>query len=136
MKKLKKIGSFLPVSKFSMENAKLYVIAVIICFHILPMIFVFMGPTGQSVLLNMFMFMINPMLIFGISFFYGVRLGFEWKFPLIFGILSTASIVMYYNFSDMNYLLLSAILCAVVYTLFAYLFALFGAFVKKLMGGD
>ena len=136
MKKLKKNGILLPVSKFSMENAKLYVIAVIICFHILPMIFVFMGPTGQSVLLNMFMFMINPMLIFGISFFYGVRLGFEWKFPLIFGILSTASIVMYYNFSDMNYLLLSAILCAVVYTLFAYLFALFGAFVKKLMGGD
>ena len=84
----------------------------------------------------MFMFMVNPMLIFGISFFYGVRLGFEWKFPLMFGILATASIIMYYNFDGMNYMLLAGILCAVVYTLFAYLFTLFGAFIKKLMGGD
>ena len=119
-----------------MENAKLYLAAILICFHILPMIFVFMGPTGQSVLLNMFMFMVNPMLIFGISFFYGVRIGFEWKFPLISGILATASIVMYYNFDSMNYLILSAMLCAIVYTLFAYLFVLFGAFIKKLLGGD
>lgn len=136
MKKIKKNGSLLPTAKFSMENAKLYLAAILICFHILPMIFVFMGPTGQSVLLNMFMFMVNPMLIFGISFFYGVRIGFEWKFPLISGILATASIVMYYNFDSMNYLILSAMLCAIVYTLFAYLFVLFGAFIKKLLGGD
>lgn len=134
MKNRKK--SFIPKAKFDMDNAKIYIIAALIIFHILPLIFVFMGESGQSVLTNMFMFTVNPMMIFGVAFFYGVRLGFEWKFPLILAVISSASIFMYYDFADVNYLILSSMLCLIVYTLFSFVFALAGALVKKMIGGE
>lgn len=125
---------FLPTTKFNLTDAKMFVVAALLCFHILPMIFVFMGEGGQSVLMNMFMLVLNPMFIFGTAFFYGAKLGFEWKFPLILGMLAAASLFMYYSFPNPNDLMESGTVCAVVYMMFSYAFAFAGAVFKKLTG--
>lgn len=136
MKNLKKKKGIFTLAKFDMSQAKGYIIATLIMFHIVPLIFVCMGEMGQTALMTMFMFMVNPMMVFGIGLFYGVRIGFEWKFPLISGILSAASVPMYYNFPDINYLILSTLICFIVYTIFAYVFVFCGAIVKKIIAGE
>lgn len=134
--------------KFTIDSAKMYLIALLICFHIVPLIFVIVGDMGRQILTNMFMLVLNPILIFVILFFYGIRLGFNFKMPLISGIITTASILMYYDFGDvasnasqsamasavesmMTHAVQSAIIMFIVYTLFSYGSALIGAFVKR-----
>ncbi|MDD6485052.1 MAG: hypothetical protein PUF72_10875 [Clostridiales bacterium] len=121
--------------RFSLEDAKIYLSAVIILFHIIPMIISFFGETGQSILTNMFMMILNPIFIFVVCCFYGARYGFEWKFPLIAGLLAAASIMMYYKFAGINYFIASSLIYLIVYIIFAYAFTYTGGFIKRLMGG-
>lgn len=119
--------------KFAMESAKMYIITGLLMFHIIPLFFVFMGENGRMLLAQMFMFMLNPIFLFAVGFFYGIRNGFDWKYPLILTILSTISVPMYYDFADVNYAALSTALSFCVYGIFSYLSAVLGGFVKRFL---
>ncbi len=119
--------------KFAMESAKAYIIIALVMFHIIPLFFVFMGENGRMMLAQLFMFMLNPILLFSVGFFYGVRNGFDWKYPLILTVLSTVSIVMYYDFETAYNVALGVALSFGVYIIFAYLSALLGGFVKRFL---
>lgn len=117
--------------KFTMESAKMYIITAILMFHIVPLLFVFMGENGRMMLSQMFMFVLNPVFLFSVGLFYGIRNGFEWKYPLILTVISSVSIIMYYDFAGMYYVVLSFALSFCVYIIFSYLSVLLGGFVKR-----
>lgn len=117
--------------KFTMESAKMYIITALLMFHIVPLLFVFMGENGRMMLSQMFMFVLNPVFLFSVGLFYGIRNGFEWKYPLILTVISSVSIIMYYDFAGMYYVVLSFALSFCVYIIFSYLSVLLGGFVKR-----
>ena len=119
--------------KFAMESAKAYIIIALVMFHIIPLFFVFMGENGRMMLAQLFMFMLNPIFLFSVGFFYGVRNGFDWKYPLILTVLSTVSIIMYYDFETAYNVALGLALSFGVYIIFAYMSALLGGFVKRFL---
>ena len=68
---------------FSFYESKIYIIATIIMFHIVPLVFVMMGENGQLLLLQFFLMMLNPMFIALSGLIYGIKQGFNFKFPLL-----------------------------------------------------
>lgn len=132
-KPLNKKSGIIATGKFSMETAKMYMAAALLTFHIVPLFFVFMGENGKAILLQMFLYMLNPILLFAIGFFYGVRNGFDFKFPLLFTVISTASVAMYYDFGDANHFALALMLSLCVYLIFAFVSTVVGGFVKKFL---
>ncbi len=54
-------------------------------FHIVPLVFVMMGENGQLLLLQFFLMMLNPMFIALSGLIYGIKQGFNFKFPLVYG---------------------------------------------------
>lgn len=120
--------------EFSMETAKWYVAAFIIAFHILPLVFLAFGDTGRQLLSTVCMTFLNPMIIFVAMLIYGMRIGFNFKMPIIATLIATLSIAMYYT--DVNqeayvyYTVLSTLVMFFVYGIFAYISGLIGAFIK------
>lgn len=119
--------------KFEMDTAKMFLAAVIICFHILPLLFVIGGDLGKQLLTQVCMVYLNPMFIFVILFLYGVRIGFNFRMPLFSGLIATLSIVMYYQFEDSTYAAASVIIMFIVYMIFSFASSLLGAFVKRFL---
>ena len=60
---------------FSFYESKIYIIATIIMFHIVPLVFVMMGENGQLLLLQFFLMMLNPMFIALSGLIYGIKQG-------------------------------------------------------------
>ena len=133
-KSLKKNNRPIETGKFSVETSKMYIAAGIICFHILPLFFVFLGETGQQILITVFLTSLNSLMLFCICMFQAFRLGFCFKFPLIMAVLSAASIAMYYNYLG-EAALTSAVLFFIVYLVICFLAELLGGFLKKMIGG-
>ncbi len=50
----------IPKTDFSFYESKIYIIATIIMFHIVPLVFVMMGENGQLLLLQFFLMMLKP----------------------------------------------------------------------------
>lgn len=119
---------------FSMETAKWYIVAAIISFHILPLVFLAFGDVGRQLLSTVCMTYLNPMLLFIILLLYGVRVGFNVKMPLLTTLISTASIAMYYidvNQSDyVYYTVISTVVMLFVYAIFSFVSDVIGAFIK------
>ena len=134
-KSLKKKGGPIATGKFSLDDSRLYLIITIVCFHILPLFFVFMGQTGQQILMTVFLMTLNPILIFCICCFHACRLGFCFKFPALVGAISALSVVMYYNGIAEGMGLITLVLFLLVYMLFSFGSELVGGFIKKLIGG-
>ena len=63
----------IPKTDFSFYESKIYIIATIIMFHIVPLVFVMMGENGQLLLLQFFLMMLNPMFIALSGLIYGIR---------------------------------------------------------------
>ena len=126
---------FIKRGKFEMETAKIYLIIALIVFHIVPLAFVFMGETGLNVLFNMFLYTINTIFLFGIGLFYGIRVGYNFKFPLVLTLISVLSFVFYYNsdmiFNDANYYIMTGIITLIVYAVFSFLFTAAGGWLKR-----
>ncbi len=132
-KSLKEPKGIIIRGKFSMETAKMYIIAALLMFHIIPLFFVFMGENGRMLLSQMFMFMLNPIFLFSVGFFYGIRNGFDFKYPIILTALSTASILMYYDFETAYNVALGVSVCFCTYIIFSYLSTLLGGFAKRFL---
>lgn len=124
---------------FRVEKAKGYIMAVIIAFHILPLCFVAFGETGKQLLTLYCMTIINPLMIFAIMMLYGVRVGFNFKMPLLCTLISAISIMMYYDFGSnaaegiLYYPLVSTAVMFFVYGIFSYASNLIGAFIKHFL---
>jgi hypothetical protein len=131
----KKDGGPIRTGKFSVDESRVYITAGIICFHILPLLFVFMGETGQQILLNLFLVIMNPMFLFCLCCFHACRLGFCVKFPLLMGVLSTLSVMMYYSGMDAKSKIITVFTMMIVYMVFAFCSELIGGFLKKVIGG-
>ena len=121
--------------KFDMDTAKVYLVLTMIVFHIVPLIFVFMGTVGLATLMNMFLYTINIIFLFGIGIFYGIRVGFNFKFPLVMFVISILSYVFYYNsaalFTDANYYVMTGMITFVVYAVFSFFSVVLGGWLKR-----
>lgn len=132
-KKLVKKESMIAKNEFTMDDSKIYIIATIIMFHIVPLIMVFMGESGQLLLLQTFLMMLNPIFIALSGLIYGIRKGFNVKFPLFMGVIALASIPMYYKFDNLGYLVQTTLVMGIVYLIFAFASAAIGALARKLL---
>ena len=116
---------------FTAEKAKLYIFILILMFHVLPCILALCGDAGHQILTNLMMFYLNPVIVFGIMFVYGLRVGFNAKMPLITDLLASVSIIMYYRLSpDLGTYTASLLLGLCVFGVMAFAGAVIGAFVK------
>ncbi len=118
---------------FSVDDSKIYIIASIIMFHIIPLFFVIMGENGQLLLLQFFLMMLNPMFIALTGLIYGIKKGFNGKFPIFMAIVAFVSIPMYYNFENTGYMMQTTVIMAVVYIIFSYIATVIGGFVKNML---
>lgn len=118
---------------FSVDDSKIYIIASIIMFHIVPLFFVIMGENGQLLLLQFFLMMLNPMFIALTGLIYGIKKGFNGKFPIFMAIVAFVSIPMYYNFENTGYMMQTTVIMAVVYIIFSYIATVIGGFVKNML---
>lgn len=100
----------IPKTDFSFYESKIYIIATIIMFHIVPLVFVMMGENGQLLLLQFFLMMLNPMFIALSGLIYGIKQGFNFKFPLFMAIISMVSIPMYYQFDAAANMMMTTII--------------------------
>ena len=132
---LKRKSGPIATGKFSLDESKMYIAIGLICFHILPLFFVFMGESGQILLTQVFLMTLNPILIFCINCFHGCRLGFCVKFPVMMGFISAVSILMYYNGIAEGMGLVTLVLFLIVYMIFAFGAEAVGGFIKHLIGG-
>lgn len=127
-------SSMIVRGEFSFETSKWFLVTVIVAFHILPLIFLAFGDTGRQMLNTICMLYLNPILIFVIMLLYGVRMGFNFKMPIICTLLEAASIAMYYTSAAQEdyifYTVQSTIVMFIVYGIISYVSTLIGAFIK------
>ena len=119
----------IPKTDFSFYESKIYIIATIIMFHIVPLVFVMMGENGQLLLLQFFLMMLNPMFIALSGLIYGIKQGFNCKFPRFMAIISMVSIPMYYQFDAAANMMMTTIIMCIVYAIFSFAATVIGAFV-------
>lgn len=119
--------------EFSIDDSKAYIIFTIVMFHILPLFFVMMGDNGQTLLLQTFLMMLNPMFIAISGLVYGIKKGFNFKYPIFMTIIAALSIPMYYEFDAGAYMAQTTFIMGIVYLVFAAGSAAIGGFVKKLL---
>ena len=98
-----------------------------------PLVFVMMGENGQLLLLQFFLMMLNPMFIALSGLIYGIKQGFNFKFPLFMAIISMVSIPMYYQFDAAANMMMTTIIMCIVYAIFSFAATVIGAFVKRLL---
>lgn len=122
----------IPKTDFSFYESKIYIIATIIMFHIVPLVFVMMGENGQLLLLQFFLMMLNPMFIALSGLIYGIKQGFIFKFPLFMYYLN-GTIPMYYQFDAAANMMMTTIIMCIVYAIFSFAATVIGAFVKRLL---
>ena len=123
----------IPTAEFTAENSKLYILVTIILFHVLPFILALIGDTGKMILTHLFMFYMNPLIVFGTLFVYGLRVGFNAKMPLVVTLLAAMSLIMYYSIEpDLAHYVLTFLLGICVFAVMGFLGAVAGAFVKHL----
>lgn len=126
---------FIRRGKYSTEEAKVYLIVALIVFHIVPLMFVFMGEAGAVAMQTTLLYTVNVLFLFGIGVFYGIRVGYNFKFPLILTIISFMSYVIYYSngyiFENVYYYVMTGVITFIVYALFSFVSTAIGGIAKK-----
>lgn len=132
-KKLVKKESMIAKNEFTMDDSKIYIIVTIIMFHILPLIMALMGESGQLMLLQTFLMMLNPLYIALAGLIYGIRKGFNVKLPLFIGVIALISIPMYYKLDTLAYVVQTTLVMGIVYLIFAFASTAIGALLRKFL---
>ncbi|MCC8160760.1 MAG: hypothetical protein LIO53_05560 [Oscillospiraceae bacterium] len=128
-KTLQKKEGIIRKGTFSIDDSKMYIIATIIMFHILPLIFIIMGENGKM-MLSMSYVTTNPIFLGITGLIYGIKKGFNFKFPLIMTVLSALSVFMYGEFSE-SMMIVSPIILGIVYLIFSFGATIIGAFIRR-----
>lgn len=114
---------------YSTDDSKMYIIATIIMFHILPLIFKAFHEEGEA-LYAMFYLMGNNIFLALTGLIYGLKKGFNFKFPLIMSVLAMLSVIFYNSFAKETAFMF-CVIYTIVYTIISFVFTPCGAFVKR-----
>ena len=131
----KKIGAKpLPRVEFEVSSSRSYLLATLLIFHVVPLIFVAMQFIMKDHnVMGMYMYFsvyFNSMLVAAVGFVYGLKKGFNVKFPIVISVIAVLSILFYGGYmpsETINVLFAFGI----TYVLFAFGSILLGAFLKK-----
>lgn len=111
--------------KETFENGKKYLLIIIFVFLTLPITIMFLNDNLKTGLTFGYLYALNPIIVFSVSLMYAVRNGFDWRFPVIIGLLFIPAVIIYFDFQN--------IVFALTYCIFSYIGSAFGAFVKRLL---
>ena len=135
-KSLNKKETYLPRNDFTVDDSKIYIIATIIMFHIVPLIFVAASKLYDEnimVIYTSFYITTNSLFLAIAGLIYGLRKGFDAKYPLLMTVLAVLSLIFYAEFTPetaVSYRLAFAI----TYLIISYGAVLIGALIRKLFG--
>lgn len=115
--------------EFGLDDSKIYIIITIVMFHILPLVFIMLGENGKTIL-GMSYVTSNPIFLAIAGLIYGIRKGFNFKFPLIMAVLSVLSVIMYGDFGA-EMAIASPVVLGIVYLIFSFGATAMGGFVKR-----
>lgn len=122
---------------FSLEEAKLYITALILLFHVFPLVLKAVTPAADVLLLNYVMLIVNPMIIAIVMLIYGIKQGFNKKMPIICILLATISVPMYYDIEVdpsmglLYYYLISTSVALIEYAIFTFASIFIGSLIKE-----
>ena len=120
--------------EFDASDSKVYILATLIIFHIVPLVFVllhFTMPDSNFMgLYTQFAIYFNSSLLAVIAFLYGIRKGFNFKLPFFISVIAILSIIFYINYmpSQTVPMLLAF---GLVYMLFSFIGIFVGAYLKR-----
>lgn len=121
---MNKLGK--PMNEIGFSSARSYIIADLVAFHIVPLLFLMIKMDMISVGMMILLMTLNPLYVVIIGLVRGWRRGFGWKLPLLTGVIFAPSVLMYYMPLTTPEELMSAIMTAAIFTLVYWVFA-FGA---------
>ncbi len=107
------------------EAGRKYLLVIIFLYFTLPLGIVFIKGGIRESLMFGYLYALNPIMVFADSLMYAVRHGFEWKFPVMVGVLFIPSALIYFHWQD--------IVFALTYGIFSFIGAAFGTLIKKLL---
>lgn len=123
-----------PRVEFSTSDSKVYMIATLVIFHIVPLVFVLMNftmpDTNFMALYTQFAIYFNSSLLAIIAFLYGIKKGFNFKMPIIISVIAILSIIFYAEYM-INQTLPMMFAFGFVYVLFSFVGILIGAYLKR-----
>ncbi len=122
--------SFINKSEFSMEDSKVYIMLTIAMFHIIPLLFIMMGENGKMMLAFMYP-TANPIFLGLAGLIYGMKEGFNFKFPVIMFVLAILSVIMYGEF-EAEMAVITPVVLGIVYFIFSFASTLIGGILGKL----
>ncbi len=128
----------LPRAEFNTYDSKAYILATLIIFHIVPLVFVgltFAMKQNLMSLYTQFAIYFNSSLLAVIAFLYGIKKGFNLKLPFFISVIAILSIVFYVEYMPSQALhMLFAF--GLVYVLFSFIGILIGAYIKRVFKMD
>ncbi len=130
-KTLVKKESIISVGDYNTDDSKVYIIASIIMFHIVPLIFIAFGEVGKEMYSQAFYLSANVLFLSITGIIYGIKKGFNFKFPLIMSVLAILSLIFYGDFSK-EMVLTGRVLFSCVYLIWSYVSTAIGGFLKRL----
>jgi hypothetical protein len=130
-KTLQKKEGIIRTSEFNSDDSKIYIIATLIMFHIVPLIFIAFGEVGKAMYSQAFYLSANVLFISITGVIYGLKKGFNFKFPIIMAALAILSLIFYGDFAK-EAALAGRFLIGCVYVIWAYVATVIGGFLKKL----
>ncbi len=130
-KTLQKKESFIKMGSFSIDDSKTYIIATIIMFHIVPLIFMAFGQVGKEMYAQAFYLSANVLFLSITGIIYGIKRGFDFKFPLFMSALAILSLMFYGNFAA-GMMIVGPFVIGVAYFIWSYIATFLGGFLKKL----
>lgn len=129
-------SGIVPRGAFNADTSKVYILIAILAFHILPLILALVHQTSNAYLNSVFMFYFDPIIIFALLLVYGIKIGFNFKMPLLTTVLAAISTIMYYHSETgaemgiLYYPLLTLALALLAYGVTAFLGILAGAVIR------
>ena len=134
-----KIGAKpLPRVEFDFTDSRAYIIAAMLIFHIVPVVFLVVGLFMQMdfrPLYTHFAIYYNTMLTAALCFIYGLKKGFNVKFPVIITVISALAMMFYSAYTN-DQILNVFLAFGITYALFSFGAILLGAFFKKTFNFD
>lgn len=122
--------SFINKNDFSMDDSKAYILLTIAMFHIVPLFFIMMGENGKVMLAFMYP-TANPIFLGLAGLIYGMKEGFNFKFPGIMFVLAVLSVLMYGEFEP-EMRIVTPVVLGIVYLIFSFASTVIGGILGKL----
>lgn len=106
------------------QNRK-YLLVIVFLFFTLPIALMFLNDNIKQSLTFGYLYALNPIAVFIVSFIYALKCGFDKKFPFIVGLLFIPAVIIYFEFQN--------IIFAFTYCIFSFIGEGCGYWLKKLI---